>query len=150
MRFVLVEEEAVRALDLPLAAVGRRVAALASGPGDTDGPAAAELVAGGASVRPFAPVHLRWREGADGGGELRWIRRSRAGGAWVDGVDAPLVEERELYAVTLMRGSAVLREVEATAPRLAVGAAERAGGPLHAVVRQRGTAGLSNAATLDF
>jgi hypothetical protein len=104
----------------------------------------------GASVLPPAPVHLCWQEGSDGGGELRWIRRSRAGAAWVDGVDAPLAEERELYAVALTRGGATIREVEMAVPWLAVTAAERAGPPLRATVRQRGTMGLSAAADLDF
>jgi len=149
-RFVLVETDRMHVLDLPPGAIGHRVRAIASGPGDLQGPADAELVVGGASILPPPPVHLRWQAGENGGGNLRWTRRSRAGAAWLDGADVPLVEERERYAVTLQRGNVTLREVEIGEPQLAILPAERVGGRLRALVRQLGTMGPSRQAALDF
>jgi len=147
-RFVLLGENA-RNLDLPLSALGNRVRLMAQGPGDADGPATTEAVLTGASVLPPAPVHLRWEPAPDGGGTLRWVRRSRVGWSWVDGADAPLGEEHERYEVALAggRGTGV---VEVTEPRLALTAAQRVGGIASAEVRQRGVAGVGAAAALDF
>ena len=69
---------------------------------------------------------------------MRWTRRSRAGWRWIDGVDAPLGEERERYRVTLASG----REVECDAPALWVPDADRG----RVEVRQRGTVAESRAA----
>ncbi len=45
-------------------------------------------------------VRVRAVRGSDGAIETRWTRRSREGGRWDDGVDAPLGEEREAYRLT--------------------------------------------------
>jgi hypothetical protein len=144
-RFVVVERDTMLALNLPLAALGGTVRILASGIGDVAAPAAAQCAVGGASVLPPAPVALRWQESGDGGGLLGWTRRSRAGWRWIDGVDAPLVEERERYRVTLDTPAAS-RSVETDAPLLALTAADRAGG-VAIGVRQIGSFGESAAAT---
>src|SRR3546814_2754898 len=51
---------------------------------------------------------------SDGAGGLMigWTRRSRAGWAWHDFVDAPLGEEFERYRLRVLAGGAVLRTVE--------------------------------------
>jgi Phage portal protein len=49
---------------------------------------------------PLAPVHLSSARRSDGGFDIHWIRRSREGWRWRDGIDAPLGEERESYRVT--------------------------------------------------
>lgn len=139
-RFVLIEAEAMVQVVVPASALDGTVHVLASGVGDGDTPAGAAAAITGTSVAPPAPVHLRLDPAPDGGGTLRWIRRSRAGWAWTDGIDAPLGEDREAYRVTVGGRSVVV-----AAPELAVTAAERAA---HAAVdvRQIGTHAASPAA----
>lgn len=142
-RFVLLEPDALVAIDLPLASLGKNVRLLASGVGDLTGPAAAEAAIDGASLRPPAPVGLQWVASDDGGGVVRWTRRSRAGWRWLDGADAPLAEEAERYRVEVGPRSLVVE-----APATTVTAAERAARPLAVTVRQLGTYAESRAVTL--
>ncbi|MEG3163792.1 phage tail protein [Sphingomonas sp. PB2P19] len=139
-RFVVLEAAAARTIALPVSALGRTVRVMASGVGD-DAPVEARCVIGGASVMPPAPVHLR-AEGAT----VRWVRRSRAGWGWIDGVDAPIGEEIEAYRVTVS-GAGGTRIVACTTPEIALTAAERAAG-VTVSVRQAGVFGESNAAAL--
>ncbi len=140
-RFVLLESEAARTIDLPVSAIGRTVRVIAAGVGDGE-PVEARCVVGGMSVLPPSPVHLRIE-----GAMLRWVRRSRAGWRWIDGVDAPLCEESEAYRVTVA-GAGGERVVDCVAPALALTAGELAGGV--ASVRQIGMFGASDAAELRW
>lgn len=144
-RFVLIEADALVALDLSLAAIGTEVKLMASGVGDLDGPVEAALTISGTSVAPPAPVALGWMPEAGGGATLRWARRSRAGWLWRDGGDVPLAEEAESYRVELPD-----RTVSVTVPELAFSAAERAAGPLTVHVRQLGSYAESRAATITI
>ena len=138
-RFALLDPAAVRAIELPLAAIGAEIRVLASGVGDPE-PVEARVRLTGASVRPPAPVHLHHADGM-----LRWTRRSRAGWRWSDGVEAPLVEETEAYRVTVTEGDAV-RDLHTDRPWLALPPA--AG--MTVAVRQRGTWAESAPATLRW
>ena len=142
-RFVLIAADRVAVAELPASAIGSTVRVLASGVGDVDGPAFSEAVVSGASVMPPAPAHLGAESAANGDMVLRWVRRSRAGWRWIDGADAPLVEERELYRVTVTGGDGSSRTVEVETPTLSVTAEERGAGPLHIAVRQAGVFGES-------
>lgn len=137
-RFVLIEPETLVAIDLPPSAIGGRIAVLASGIGDSDGPARVDSPVTGASVLPPASVHLRIDREAGG---LRWARRSRAGWRWIDGGDVPLGEEHESYCIDFANGAAA----ETAALMLAIGSDVA----LPLSVRQRGIYGLSPRATLD-
>jgi len=141
-RFLLLEADAARAIDLPVATLGGTVRMLASGAGDGDAPAQTALVLAGASVVPPSPVHLAWSE-VEGDAALRWVRRSRIGWRWIDGTDAPLGEETELYRITLTLGDGTVRTVETGEPSLVIAAADRIAGPIHAAVRQAGALGES-------
>ena len=129
--FVLIERETLRTVTLGMSAIGSTVRVMAAGIGDGDTPALAEVTITGAGLRPLSPVHLRWAIQADGGAVLRWVRRSRAG-RWIDGVDAPLGEEREAYRVVVTRGDGggdgLSRTVETTAPLVEITPVERAAG----------------------
>ncbi|WP_380784573.1 phage tail protein [Sphingomonas sp. R86521] len=139
-RFVLLEREAARAIELPVSAIGREVRVMASGVGDDD-PVELRCMIGGASVVPPSPVHLRIE-----GATLRWVRRSRAGWRWIDRVDAPLGEESEAYRVAIA-GAAGARVVDCAVPYLDLAAGDRVAGTT-IEVRQVGQFGESIAATL--
>ena len=86
---------------------------------------------------------------------LRWVRRSRDGWAWRDGLDPPIAEDAERYRVTRTAGATVTITDVAT-PSLVYTAAERAGdaatGAASAqfAIAQLGSAGVSPAATLSI
>ena len=144
-RFVLLAAEAPRTFDLPLSVLGREVRVMASGVGD-ETPVETRCVMHGASVVPPSPVHLRFATETDGSATVRWTRRSRSGWRWIDGVDAPLVEEVEAYRVTVTAGG-TSRDVDVVEPFVSITAAERIGS-VSIAVRQRGVFGESLTAEL--
>ncbi|MFD1952250.1 phage tail protein [Sphingomonas arantia] len=87
--FVLIEPDRLATMTLAASAVGSDALILASGIGDAQ---PVEQIRGfsGRVLRPPAPVHLHATRGTDGAIALRWIRRSRDGWTWTDGIDAPL------------------------------------------------------------
>ena len=147
-RFVLLTPDSVLALDLPLSALGGTARVMAAGVGDGDAPPVATAAITGASVLPLAPVGLGWTDESDGSATVSWVRRSRAGWRWLDRVDAPLGEETQRYRVTIAMAGGV-REELTIAPVAVVAAAERAAGPVTVSVRQRGTFGESDAASIE-
>ena len=146
-RFVLIEAEALAVVPLADRAPGDAVHVLASGVGDTRSTVVALT---GASIAPPAPAHLRASSIAGGDVLLRWTRRSRLGWRWQDGVDAPLVEERESYRVTIDAADGSRREVPVDTPELTIPAADRAGGTATVEVRQLGTFAASHAARITI
>jgi hypothetical protein len=66
-------------------------------------------------MRPPSPVHLRAARQADGSLLCIWIRRSRRGWAWLDGVDAPLGFTAERYRIVLRSADSSV-EVETVEP----------------------------------
>jgi len=150
-RFVLIERDTARGIDLPVSMLGGTVRVMASGVGDGDGPVAADVTIYGASVFPPSPAHqAAGAPDEDGAVTLNWVRRSRAGWRWIDGGDAPLGEESELYRVVLTLGDGSARTIEASAPEASVSATDRASGAVHVAVRQVGTFGESDAAAIEI
>ncbi len=103
------------------------------------------------AIRPLSPVHLRAAWQADGGLVLDWIRRSRDGFAWVDGLDVPLDERSERYRLTLSSGAAIATQ-ECDGPSFALTADAVAvwrasGSVLGVAVTQIGERGESGALT---
>ena len=146
-RFVVIEADAVATIDLPLSAIGGGVRVLASGIGDVSSPVGTTAALRGVSVLPPSPVHLHVDLLPGGDALLRWVRRSRSGWRWIDGVDAPLAEEREAYRVTIAAGGAT-RTIETNVAEMMVAAADRAGGVGTVSVRQTGSNGESLAADI--
>ena len=144
--FVLLTADRIRTIDLPLARTGGAVRVMATGIGDGDG-VVETTVLNGRSILPPAPVHLTATIGADGTTTIAWVRRSRAGWRWIDGVDAPIAEETEAYRVTLTDATGAVRTVDTDRPLLVVAGADLGPRPLAIAVRQRGTFGESDAAT---
>lgn len=144
-RFVLLDEGVLLPVDLPLAALGAEVRMSAVGPGDGDIAVEASATVIGRALRPPAPVHLSAERLAGGDIAFGWVRRSRAGWAWIDGGDAPLGEDSERYAVTITPDVGAARIVEVGVPGFlydaAMQAADGAGGLSNVTlgVRQLGT-----------
>lgn len=83
-------------------AVARHYRAVTLG-GTLAGGTTKSLVFRGRSQMPYAPVHLKGARGtAPGHWTVSWVRRARLGGAWKDGLDVPLGEEREDYEVDIL------------------------------------------------
>ena len=116
--FLLIEEER---LVEPLALAGTQaepgslLRLSAIGVGDVEPPQAVMAVTGEALMPP-SPVHLHAQADGAGGWTIGWTRRSRNGWRWLSGSDTPLGEERELYAVAVMDGAAIVRRAETDAP----------------------------------
>lgn len=112
----------------------------------------ASAVLTGESLRPLSPVNLSADVSESGALTLRWIRRSRAGLAWVDGVDAPLGEAREQYRVAI-EGILGRMELVAENSELVVEAdalATLGAGPTNVEVSQIGGFFASRPARLNF
>lgn len=127
-------------------APGTRIAAMGIGDGD---PVMADLANLGLSRRPPCPVHPRIDRGADGAWDICWTRRARGQWRWEDGVDAPLVEEREAYLVGYGPAEAAHASWPTSEPNIRLTSAERAQlladhGAAALWVRQVGTAALSH------
>lgn len=141
-RFVLVEPDASATLDLPGTAQGGDLRIMASGPGDVEGPVEVALTLAGTPILPLSPTHLTWSEVGNGDVTVQWVRRSRAGLRWVDGVDAPLAEEREVYQIALLYPDGRGGTVETTEPTLVIRHVDRIVG-LSIAVTQVGVHGKS-------
>lgn len=73
----------------------------------------------GRAWKPYSPVHVTASRNGSGDITLRWIRRTRTGGGWRDGVDVPLGESSERYEVEIMDGGEVVRLLSAASPEAA-------------------------------
>jgi len=153
--FLLLDQESLFAVPADRLRIGADILLDAIGVGDV-APARARGRVTGQAILPLAPVHAR-AVGQGGGWRIEWVRRSRTGWRWTDGVDAPLVEEQEIYRITLAQGGAVLRSAESAAPRWTYEAdavaADRArgfSGAVTAEIRQIGTHGAGRAATVGL
>lgn len=111
-RFVLLSGAVLAPVDIAGLGVGQSLLIKALSPYQAlgDVPAIAFTQRANA-LRPLSPVHLTafWQPGGDIA--LRWVRRSRAGFDWVDGVDAPLAEESEQYRIEILDSIGAVRRV---------------------------------------
>lgn len=123
---------------------------------DDPGPVLAELASHGRAIRPLSPVHGRWSDDGAGGLTIDWVRRSRSGFAWRDGIDVPLGEDGELYRVSIFADDSLIADHVVHQPVIAVDAVNAAAwraaasASLRAVIVQQGALGLSPALTVDL
>ena len=111
-----------------------------------------------ASLKPYAPVHVRGSRNGAGDLTITWLRRTRFSGEWRDLVDVPLNEASEAYEVDALDGAGqAVRTLSSMTPTLTYTAADQTtdfGSPLSAVdiaVYQLSTAvgrGFAGRATL--
>ena len=77
------------------------------------------------SLKPFSLVHIAGsRDGSDNL-TITWIRRSRLSNGWRDGVDIPLGEESERYAVDILDNGNIIRTIEAITPQALYSASDQ-------------------------
>ena len=143
--FCLLQAETLQLLKLPVSSMGAEINARAGGV-DTS----IEFL--GEGLRPPSPVDLAARLLTSGDLRVSWIRRSRQGFAWVDGIDAPLGEAREQYRVELNWKRECAREIHGYSRAGDPGGdlARTGGGPLAIEVRQIGDLALSRASRLSI
>jgi hypothetical protein len=152
--FLLLDPETLTTLSVPAGASSIDV--MAKGVGDRDG-VMASLTAVGAALRPLSPIHLRLMLRPDGSAAVHWVRRSREGWRWSDGIDAPLAEETELYRIEIAASpSAISLSETLPQPQYVLPAAQladmRAAGVTSLTIRvlQIGRFALSDPATKAF
>jgi hypothetical protein len=142
-RFVVIENDSVRLLDTLAPSPGATLIIEALGLGDVV-PVLASTQVTGKAIAPLPPVHASGRVLPSGGIELQWIRRSRIDFGWNDGVDQALVEDGELYSVSLAAGGEIVGSWTSTENRLILSPATaadlvlRVGPNLTFMVRQLG------------
>lgn len=142
--FVLIDADALGQIDRALLTGGGRVAV--AGMGDTDSEAR-DVPTLFRADRPLSPVRGRWMPAADGSVALSWTRRSRAGAAWSDGVEAPLGEDRELYRIASVSAGgdeSVIAETVAPGATISAATLSAAGGAMTLRIRQVGSLAASD------
>ncbi len=122
-RFVLLDQDRLRILDVDSRSNGQPSEYSVLGIGDNI-PATATLPDIGKSIRPFAPIHGRLDKRGDGGVHITWVQRARVDFGWADGVDHPLIEDVERYALTLLSAQQSLAQWTSTQPYFEVDAAQ--------------------------
>ncbi len=77
-------------------------------------------------LKPYSPVHISGTRDGSSNLTIDWIRRTRIGGSWRDGVDVPLNEASEVYEVEIMNGVSVVRTITGiTSPTTSYTAAQQ-------------------------
>lgn len=139
-------DDRLTSLDPSEAVPGTRIAAI--GIAD-DEPVYADLANVGLSRRPPCPVHPHLAFDAEDVLDICWTRRARGQWRWEDGVDVPLIEEREDYLVGYgpsetphVAWSRSEPNIRLTGPEVAQLLVDHGPAPLW--VRQVGTSGLSH------
>jgi hypothetical protein len=148
--FALLQPGTLQRISLTPSIRGSTVEVRSARLGDSDPPVSA--LAEGEALRPPSPVHLRANPSTGGQLEASWVRRSRHGWAWLDDMDAPLGEARELYRVAL-DGTLGRIEAETSASAIIFTAAQLAPlgtGSATLAVHQLGDLAPSRAATLPI
>jgi hypothetical protein len=79
-----------------------------------------------AALKPFPPAHVTGgRDPATGDWTLTWTRRTRLGGAWLNGADTPLGEDHEGYEVEVLDSGTVRRTLSTVSPAVRYTAAQQ-------------------------
>ena len=149
--FAMIDPSSLQSLELPLEALGTEIAVAALGLADAD-PVPVREIASGEALRPPSPVRLSAEMDAVGELQVRWVRRSRAGWAWLDAIEAPVGESIERYRVRV-GGSANAFIVETTTPEIRLTAAQLAAlgpGIATVTVTQLGDYAESRAASISI
>jgi hypothetical protein len=105
--------------------LARRYKAVSNG-GSIAQAQAVTLIYTGADLKPYSPSHLGGWRNAAGDLTLTWKRRTRSGGEWRDGIDAPLGEAGEAYDIEILNGAIAVRTFSgATSPSVVYSATQQ-------------------------
>jgi Putative phage tail protein len=150
-KVVLLEPAAL--IEIPAASyvTGAVLSARPMGLGDRLEDAAQTLTVQGQATRPPSPAHLR-ATSTDTALRIEWVRRSRSGWAWIDGIDAPLAEDNERYVVSVVGSQgAIEREVQTSSCSVPTDDVLALGpGSVGITVVQVGSNGLSTPSRIRF
>lgn len=103
LQFVPVEATTLKTIhDYKFVSLGRQLA---------DTPAIAEYIVS-RNLKPYAPVLITGTRDGSNNLTISWVRRTRIGGEWLDGVDVPVSEDAERYVVDILNGSTVVRTID--------------------------------------
>jgi hypothetical protein len=70
----------------------------------------------GADRKPYAPVAINASRDGSQNLTVNWTRRTRIGGAWIDGIGVvPVSEDDEEYQIDILNGSTVVRTIDVVA-----------------------------------
>ncbi len=127
--FVMLGTDSVRRYNAPNSDISllRYYRALTLGSVMTAAPDSIELTLAANAYKPYSPVSVSGTRDGSNNLTITWIRRTRVGGAWLNGSGTvPLGEETEAYEVDILNGSgAVVRTIEVTSPTATYTAAEQ-------------------------
>ncbi len=152
--FLFLDPDTLRILDDISLSINQQLTIEALGIGDAI-PFLAPVAVSGHATLPFAPVHAGSSIARDNGIELTWVRRSRIDYGWNDGIDQPLTEESEAYAIEAYRNSVLIANWNSNEPRLILPPSQiadlqlTAGALVTFSIRQIGRFGQSAAAELS-
>lgn len=150
--FVLIDDSLVQ-LDAAMIGDPATTHIVAVGLGDTAA-VSVRIEDPGATLRPLSPVHGTAMLQSDGSIALNWVRRARGAWVWLNGVDAPLNEEQELWDVTVGTPEAPVLRWQTAASAFVVTAGQIAGLPTGAPrffsVCQIGRNATSTPLRIDF
>lgn len=144
--FCLLQPLALQSIFLPSWVIGADVAA------SPLGQVGSTILFAGEGLRPPSPVNLAVKVQSNGDVALSWIRRSRQGFAWIDGVDASLGEASEQYRVVVAGPESTI-EITTEQPSLTMAHGDLAPagtGPATVEVTQIGDFGPSHPAQLNI
>jgi hypothetical protein len=132
---VLLEKEALYAIDVDQLPIGDSLIVEASGLGD-DVPAVADRQIKKLALVPRPPVHAKVEVSETGDLQISWTRRSRIDLGWRDYVELPIGEDNELYNIEFFSGSISVGVRQSSVSELRVSSADLAawGLPSNAVV----------------
>ena len=68
----------------------------------------------GRAYKPYAVCHVNGVRDSAGNLTISWIRRTRYNGDWTNNSDVPLNEKTEKYSIDILKGTTILRMIEAT------------------------------------
>lgn len=123
---VVLLDDSVQAVELPLSLLGSSTYWKGISLGDTLDEGSAQTVVGtGIRIKPLSPVHILGSRDGSNNLTVEWTRRARLNSDWLDYFETPLDEPVEAYSIDVVVGSSVVRTLAATAPTVTYDAASQ-------------------------
>lgn len=111
-RFIAIDDQSLVNVQIPSQFIGEEVRFKAIGPSDVIAditPVLHKITA--KNLMPLSPSHILTHVNEADDIMVTWIRRSRIGFSWPDGVDAPLGERSEAYEINIGDGITNIRSL---------------------------------------